>query len=261
MRLFFLFRSLWQSAPAATPQTTADDCPVLQKIVVKGKRAAPGSVADTPLASEVTAKQLQEKQVTDYNVIGRRVDAGVNYWRADAGFNLRGLSCARILTTIDGIPIPYVSNSSRQGAFAPANAKGGGDTFDFNSLSSLDIVPGADSSKGGSGMLGGAVGSQYAGTGGFSFLKAVTGVRSSNRPMTAKTGAFPARLPLPRRSAAPRSCSRAATAKAMNATSSTRNIQRARRARRQSQLGDHVAAARLVFRAWPYYKVSLTKTF
>ncbi|MGO6900216.1 TonB-dependent hemoglobin/transferrin/lactoferrin family receptor, partial [Rhizobium ruizarguesonis] len=34
---------------------------------------------------------------------------------------------------------------------------GGGDTFDFNSLSSLDIVRGADSSRGGSGMLGGAI--------------------------------------------------------------------------------------------------------
>ncbi|KEC74078.1 UNVERIFIED_ORG: hemoglobin/transferrin/lactoferrin receptor protein [Rhizobium esperanzae] len=150
-------QSLAQSAPAATPQATADDSTVLQKIVVKGKRVAPGSVADTPLASEVTAKQLQEKQVTNYSDIGRRVDAGVNYSRADAGFNLRGLSGARILTTIDGIPIPYISNSSRQGAFAPANANGGGDTFDFDSLSSLDIVRGADSSKGGSGMLGGAI--------------------------------------------------------------------------------------------------------
>ncbi|WP_442165598.1 hypothetical protein, partial [Rhizobium leguminosarum] len=48
------------------------------------------------------------------------------------------LAGARILTTIDGIPIPYISNSSRKGAFAPANANGGGDTFDFDSLSSLD---------------------------------------------------------------------------------------------------------------------------
>ncbi|EJC80547.1 LOW QUALITY PROTEIN: TonB-dependent heme/hemoglobin receptor family protein/TonB-dependent hemoglobin/transferrin/lactoferrin receptor family protein [Rhizobium leguminosarum bv. trifolii WSM2297] len=150
-------KSLAQSAAATAPQATAEDSTVLQKIVIKGKRVAPGSVADTPLATEITAKQLQEKQITNYSEIGRRVDAGVNYSRADAGFNLRGLSGSRILTTIDGIPIPYISNSSRQGAFAPANANGGGDTFDFDSLSSLDIVRGADSSKGGSGMLGGAV--------------------------------------------------------------------------------------------------------
>ncbi|CAN7494558.1 TonB-dependent hemoglobin/transferrin/lactoferrin family receptor [Rhizobium leguminosarum] len=150
-------QSFAQSAPATTPQATANDSTVLQKIVVKGKRVAPGSVADTPLATEITAKKLEEKQVTDFDDIGRRVDAGVNYSRADAGFNLRGLSGARILTTIDGIPIPYISNSARQGAFALSNANGGGDTFDFDSLSSLDIVPGADSSKGGSGMLGGAI--------------------------------------------------------------------------------------------------------
>jgi hemoglobin/transferrin/lactoferrin receptor protein len=150
-------QSFAQSAPATTPQATADESTVLQKIVVKGKRAAPGSVADTPLATEVTSKQLEEKQVTNFDDIGRSVDAGVNYSRADAGFNLRGLSGPRILTTIDGIPIPYISNSSRQGAFALSNANGGGDTFDFDSLSSLDIVRGADSSKGGSGMLGGAI--------------------------------------------------------------------------------------------------------
>ena len=150
-------QSFAQSAPAAAPEAAADDSTVLQKIVVKGKRVAPGSVADTPLATEITQKQLEEKQVTNYDDIGRSVDAGVNYSRADAGFNLRGLSGPRILTTIDGIPIPYISNSSRQGAFAPANANGGGDTFDFDSLSSLDIVRGADSSKGGSGMLGGAI--------------------------------------------------------------------------------------------------------
>lgn len=150
-------QSFAQSAPVTTPEATSDDSTVLQKIVVKGKRVAPGSVADTPLATEVTAKQLEEKQVTNFDDIGRSVDAGVNYSRADAGFNLRGLSGARILTTVDGIPIPYISNSSRQGAFAPANANGGGDTFDFDSLSSLDIVRGADSSKGGSGMLGGAI--------------------------------------------------------------------------------------------------------
>ncbi|OWV76676.1 cation transporter [Rhizobium sp. R339] len=150
-------QSFAQSAPAAAPEAAADDSTVLQKIVVKGKRVAPGSVADTPLATEITQKQLEEKQVTNYDDIGRSVDAGVNYSRADAGFNLRGLSGARILTTVDGIPIPYISNSSRQGAFAPANANGGGDTFDFDSLSSLDIVRGADSSKGGSGMLGGAI--------------------------------------------------------------------------------------------------------
>src|SRR5690349_960237 len=91
-----------QSFAQNAPATTADDSTVLQKIVVKGKRAAPGSVADTPLATEITAKQLEEKQVTNFRDLGRSVDAGVNYSRGDGGFNLRGLSGPCILTTIDG---------------------------------------------------------------------------------------------------------------------------------------------------------------
>jgi hemoglobin/transferrin/lactoferrin receptor protein len=133
----------------------------LKKIVVKGPRrtttAPVGSIADTPLATEIDAKTIEEKQVTDLDDLGRSVDPGINSSRADAGINLRGLSGPRIVTVIDGIPIPYLSNSARQGAFATINANGGGDTFDFSSLSALDVVRGADSSRGGSGMLGGAI--------------------------------------------------------------------------------------------------------
>ena len=116
-----------------------------------------GSIADTPLATEISEKTIEEKQVTDLDDLGRSVDPGINSSRADSGINLRGLSGPRIVTVIDGIPIPYLSNSVRQGAFATINANGAGDTFDFSSLSALDVVRGADSSRGGSGMLGGAI--------------------------------------------------------------------------------------------------------
>lgn len=150
-----------QSAPAKTVAESDGNATALQKIVVKGGRktttAPAGSIADTPLASEIDAKTIEQKQVTDLDDLGRSVDAGINASKADSGINLRGLSGPRIVTTIDGVPIPFLSNSSRQGAFASINANGGGDTFDFNSLSSLDVVRGADSSRGGSGMLGGAI--------------------------------------------------------------------------------------------------------
>ncbi|KQV38549.1 MULTISPECIES: TonB-dependent hemoglobin/transferrin/lactoferrin family receptor [unclassified Rhizobium] len=147
-----------QALAQSTEDTTAASGEtVLKKLVVKGDRVKPGSVADTPLATEVTQEELTDKQVTDFQDIGRSIDAGVNYSRADAGFNLRGLSGPRIVTLVDGIPIPYLSNNARQGAFATSNANGGADTFDFDSLSSLDIVRGADSNRAGSGMLGGAI--------------------------------------------------------------------------------------------------------
>lgn len=94
---------------------------MLKKIVAKGDRLAGaqrGGIADTPLATEIDAKTLEEKQVTDLDDLGRSVDAGINASRADFGINLRGLSGPRIVTTIDGVPIPYISNSARQGAFA-----------------------------------------------------------------------------------------------------------------------------------------------
>ncbi|MCO5964544.1 TonB-dependent hemoglobin/transferrin/lactoferrin family receptor [Sinorhizobium meliloti] len=151
---------LAQSAPTETAAEGNANTTVLKKIVAKGDRLAGaqrGGIADTPLATEIDAKTLEEKQVTDLDDLGRSVDAGINASRADFGINLRGLSGPRIVTTIDGVPIPYISNSARQGAFASINANGGGDMFDFNSLSVVDIVRGADSSRGGSGMLGGAV--------------------------------------------------------------------------------------------------------
>lgn len=144
-------------AQSAEDTSDAGGETMLKKLIVKGDRVKPGSVADTPLSTEVTQEQLTDRQVTDFQDIGRSIDAGVNYSRADAGFNLRGLSGPRIVTLVDGIPIPYLSNSARQGAFATSNANGGADTFDFDSLSSLDIVRGADSSRAGSGMLGGAI--------------------------------------------------------------------------------------------------------
>ncbi|KQV30691.1 cation transporter [Rhizobium sp. Root1203] len=152
-----------QSAPATTTAAAVDENGTpLQKIVVKGNRrtttAPAGSIADTPLATEIGKKELEQQQITNFEDIGRSIDPRVNFSRADAGVNLRGLSGPRILTVIDGIPIPYLSNNARQGAFARSNANGSGsDLFDFSSLSAFDVVAGSDSSTGGSGMLGGAI--------------------------------------------------------------------------------------------------------
>ncbi|KQV64549.1 TonB-dependent hemoglobin/transferrin/lactoferrin family receptor [Rhizobium sp. Root1220] len=154
-------QALAQSAPATTTAATDENGTPLQKIVVKGNRrtttAPKGSIADTPLATEIDRTEIDRQQITNLSDIGRNIDPGVNVSKADAGVNLRGLSGPRIITVIDGIPIPYLSNGSRQGAFASINANGGGDTFDFSSLSAFDVVRASDSSLGGSGMLGGAI--------------------------------------------------------------------------------------------------------
>lgn len=134
----------------------------LETIVVKGKRMPAGSVGDTPLATETTAAEIEKKQITSIEGLGNTTEPGVSTGFAGAGVNIRGLEADRVLTTIDGIPIPYLVNDGRQAGpsttlSSSTRGDGGVDTFDFSSLSTVDIMRGADSSRAGSGALGGAM--------------------------------------------------------------------------------------------------------
>nr|CAD6409996.1 TonB-dependent hemoglobin/transferrin/lactoferrin family receptor [Rhizobium sp. Q54] len=140
------------SSPATAQDAASSQATVLQTIVLKGKRIAvpAGDLADTPLTSQTTAEEIDERQITSLEDLGRSLEPGVSFNRETRSVNIRGLEQNRILTSIDGIPIPYLIDGAR-------DADGGADSFDFNSLSTIDIVRGADSSRAGSGALGGAV--------------------------------------------------------------------------------------------------------
>ncbi|HEX8044590.1 TonB-dependent hemoglobin/transferrin/lactoferrin family receptor [Rhizobium sp.] len=135
---------------AATDDTVpkGDRVTALKPIVVKGK-AAKDVLADSPTTTETTAQEIDDKQITRIEDLGRSTEVGVGYNRTTGGINIRGLSDGRVLTTVDGIEIPYMLDVAR-------GADGGVNSFDFNSLSSVDVVRGADSSRAGSGALGGA---------------------------------------------------------------------------------------------------------
>lgn len=135
-----------QQASAATEAT------VLPRITVKGQRvAAPkGSATDTPLTTETTRDELDRKQITSIEDLGRVAEPGVNFNRSTGAVNIRGLEGSRVLTTIDGIPLPYLSDATR-------SASGGVDTVNFSSLSAVDVMRGADSSRAGGGSLGGVL--------------------------------------------------------------------------------------------------------
>ncbi|GEO83997.1 MULTISPECIES: TonB-dependent hemoglobin/transferrin/lactoferrin family receptor [Alphaproteobacteria] len=122
----------------------------LETIVVKGKRVAQGSVADTPLATQTTQDDIAKKEIDSLEDLGNTTEPGVTFVEATQSVNIRGLEDDRVLTTIDGIPIPYLSDLVR-------SSFGGANSYDFSSLSSIDILRGADSSRAGSGALGGAV--------------------------------------------------------------------------------------------------------
>lgn len=109
-----------------------------------------------PTTTETSTEALDKRQIRSFDDLGRRAEPGVNYSRTSESINIRGLDRDRILTTIDGIRVPWLTDGARsQGP--TGGAQGGLDSIDFNGLSSVDIVRGSNSSLVGSGALGGAV--------------------------------------------------------------------------------------------------------
>ncbi|MDH7801596.1 MULTISPECIES: TonB-dependent hemoglobin/transferrin/lactoferrin family receptor [unclassified Rhizobium] len=145
-----------QDAASQTNGTTT-----LEKIVVKGKRVkSANAVADTPLASQTTAEDIRKKDIGSIKDLGNSTEPGVDYVDAKpgrpGGLFIRGLGGARVVTLIDNIPVPFFENFARQGQ-ATTTLSNTNSSFDFSSLSTVDVVRGADSSRIGSGALGGAL--------------------------------------------------------------------------------------------------------
>lgn len=135
----------------AQQQDDADQATVvLDSIDVQANADAPGSIADTPTATRTTAQDIRDRRINSLQDLGDTTEPGVNFSAATKSINIRGLEDDRVLTVIDGVRVPYMPDYAR-------SAYGGINTFDFTSLATIDIVRGADSSRGGSGMLGGAV--------------------------------------------------------------------------------------------------------
>ncbi|MFG0419337.1 TonB-dependent hemoglobin/transferrin/lactoferrin family receptor [Pseudomonas sp. zjy_8] len=110
------------------------------------------SAAEQPLptTTRTDAETLERRQIRNFDDLSRRAEPGVNYNRSNNSVNIRGLDRDRVLTTIDGIRMPWLNDAVRE-------VNGGLDSIDFQSLSSIDVVRGANSSQLGSGALGGAL--------------------------------------------------------------------------------------------------------
>jgi len=103
-----------------------------------------------PTVSETQAQTLEQRQIRSFDDLGKRAEPGVNFNRRNQSINIRGLEQSRVLTTLDGIRLPWLNDGVR-------GSQGGLDTVDFNGLTRLDIVRGAGSAEVGSGALGGAL--------------------------------------------------------------------------------------------------------
>lgn len=110
-----------------------------------------------PTADTTDRKVLDQRQIQSLDDFSRRVDPSVSIDGDSESFNIRGLGEDRVVTTLDGIRLPYLTYGARDGG-GPVNSRSGGvDTFDFDGLSSLDVYKGADSTLFGSGALGGVI--------------------------------------------------------------------------------------------------------
>lgn len=137
---------------ATAANTTAANTTALSPVTVTTTDGRDNSgIADTPLAEEVTRDDLDRDMIQSIDDLGNMITPGVSFAGDDGGsINIRGLQGPRVLTAIDGVPIPYLDAGARGGS------GGGVDTFDFNSMATVDIVRGTDSSRAGGGAMGGA---------------------------------------------------------------------------------------------------------
>ena len=136
-----------QAQPPAlsTPLAAAQPIPALEPILVEGE-----ALAATPAwTSSTSRKTLDDFQVRGWSDLGKRVEPGVGFNRQNNSINIRGLDAGRVVTRVDGIRLPWLDDGAR-------GVKGGLNAVDFNSLSRLDIVRGADSATAGSGAMGGS---------------------------------------------------------------------------------------------------------
>jgi hemoglobin/transferrin/lactoferrin receptor protein len=140
-----------QARTRPAPAVQASDAPVtLDQITVQGEGGAGSALVEGPTTTRTTREQLDRQQVQSLTELSNRVEAGITFNRQTNSLNIRGLDGARVLTTVDGIRQPFLVDTRIN--------RGGTAAFDFDSLSTLDLLRGP--SGGGTlgiGALGGAL--------------------------------------------------------------------------------------------------------
>src|SRR5690606_31249901 len=104
-----------------------------------GRTAVPLPAGST----RITRSQLEDRAIDDWDDFARRGDAAVNYSRGTDSVNVRGVDRDRVVTRIDGIRLPWLTDGAR-------GEQGGLSAVDFGSLSSVDLVRGAGAAASGS---------------------------------------------------------------------------------------------------------------
>ncbi|WP_162261822.1 TonB-dependent hemoglobin/transferrin/lactoferrin family receptor [Bosea sp. Root381] len=140
-----------QSRSQPAPAVEAAGGPVvLDQITVEGESQAGGALVAGPTTTRTTRQELDRQQVQSISDLANRVEAGISFNRQTNSINIRGLDGARVLTTIDGIRQPFLTDTRINRSSTNA--------FDFDALSTLDLLRGGSGAATlGSGALGGAL--------------------------------------------------------------------------------------------------------
>ncbi len=135
-------------AQQQSPAVRADDAPVvLDQITVQGEGEAGAPLVAGPTTTRTTREQLDRQQIQSISDLSNRLEAGITLNRSNNSLNIRGLDGPRVLTTIDGIRQPYLIDTRI--------SRGAANAFDFDALSTLDLLRGG---SGGATVGGGALG-------------------------------------------------------------------------------------------------------
>lgn len=139
-----------QRAAPAAPANGAEAPVVLDPITVQGEGESGAPLVAGPTTTRVTREELDRQQVQSISDLANRLEAGISFNRANNSLNIRGLDGARVLTTIDGIRQPFLIDTRI--------SRGGANAFDFDALSTLDLLRGGSgASTVGGGALGGVL--------------------------------------------------------------------------------------------------------
>ncbi|MCK9507872.1 MAG: TonB-dependent hemoglobin/transferrin/lactoferrin family receptor [Pigmentiphaga sp.] len=128
------------SAAAAGEAVASEEAiRTLTPLRVQGQRAA-----ELPTGSTVTTRrQMDERSIESWEDFAQRAEPGVNFSTDSKSVNIRGMDQGRVVTRIDGIRVPWLNDGAR-------GEKGGLDTLNFNTLSSIDLVRGGGAPQSGS---------------------------------------------------------------------------------------------------------------
>ena len=94
-------------------------------------------------SSRLSRTQLDDRDIDSWEDLARRGSAGVNFSRGTDSVNVRGMDRDRVVTRVDGIRVPWLTDGSR-------GEEGGLSAIDFSSLSTIDLVRGAGAAGSGS---------------------------------------------------------------------------------------------------------------